>query len=486
MEYTKVRVPVAFPYFSLSADSLQFLGESRPLADFDPYYKWLGIPPAEQPPNHYRLLGVVLYEPSAEVISNAADRQMAHIRTYQHGAQSAHSQKLLNQLSSAKLTLLNPKSRAQYDEALRANLAGEADMPVLDETYAVIPLDLAYLQETSDPLEDAIALAYLPATETSVTEDATISPAPTDTWQQLWSWVMSLDRRTYNTIVFGLIGAVAFSLLAGLFLLLGVGMMQYGQQANHRPSHVLPPPLNPSNAVPIEADKTRFQPRTSFWTNMNQRASLKVEAGCYRLSIVDQGSGPRFLLEKTQAYPWGSQPITTSYRAINVCSVASPDLLVRNDLKHNLPYLTCAPGKKGVMVIPIECFPGNSIVHYARCEARTEISNQRTRNRDRISVGVYESFRFFKDGDIDLLQEKASDTAYAYPAQNKPASDAQQKLSANYAMTSTAQSICLAITIDAAQGSEADALRLYFDLPRNLKQGNQVLAVATFNVVKTQ
>ena len=27
-------------------------------ANFDPYYKWLGIPPEEQPPNHYRLLGI--------------------------------------------------------------------------------------------------------------------------------------------------------------------------------------------------------------------------------------------------------------------------------------------------------------------------------------------------------------------------------------------------------------------------------------------
>ena len=27
---------------------------------FDPYRKWLGIPPQEQPPNHYRLLGIGL------------------------------------------------------------------------------------------------------------------------------------------------------------------------------------------------------------------------------------------------------------------------------------------------------------------------------------------------------------------------------------------------------------------------------------------
>src|ERR1700739_926521 len=42
---------------------------------FDPYRKWLGIPRDEQPPNHYRLLGVALFEDDVEAISHAADRQ---------------------------------------------------------------------------------------------------------------------------------------------------------------------------------------------------------------------------------------------------------------------------------------------------------------------------------------------------------------------------------------------------------------------------
>jgi hypothetical protein len=28
----------------------------------DPYDEWLGIPPKDQPPNHYRLLGLELFE----------------------------------------------------------------------------------------------------------------------------------------------------------------------------------------------------------------------------------------------------------------------------------------------------------------------------------------------------------------------------------------------------------------------------------------
>ena len=32
--------------------------------EFDPYRKWLGIPPQEQPPNHYRLLGIAVFDPA--------------------------------------------------------------------------------------------------------------------------------------------------------------------------------------------------------------------------------------------------------------------------------------------------------------------------------------------------------------------------------------------------------------------------------------
>ena len=90
---------------------------------FDPYYSWLSIPPEEQPPNHYRLLGVKLLESNADVIANAADRQMAHVRSFQSGKHSTESQKLLNELASARLCLLAADKKAAYDRSLRAQLA---------------------------------------------------------------------------------------------------------------------------------------------------------------------------------------------------------------------------------------------------------------------------------------------------------------------------------------------------------------------------
>ena len=87
--------------------------------DFDPYYKWLGIPPEEQPPHHYRLLAIKIFEADPDVIETAADRLMAQLRTYQAGKHSALSQKLLNEVAAAKICLLKPDKKAAYDAQLR-------------------------------------------------------------------------------------------------------------------------------------------------------------------------------------------------------------------------------------------------------------------------------------------------------------------------------------------------------------------------------
>ena len=90
--------------------------------NFDPYYKWLAIPPEEQPPHHYRLLGVQRFESDPDVIATAADQRMAHLRTFQTGKHGAFSQQLLNEIATARVCLLNPTRKAAYDEQLRASL----------------------------------------------------------------------------------------------------------------------------------------------------------------------------------------------------------------------------------------------------------------------------------------------------------------------------------------------------------------------------
>lgn len=104
---------------------------------FDPYYTWLGIRPEEQPPHHYRLLGLQLFEENLDAIEHAADRQMAHLRTLQTGKHAELSQRLLNEVASAKVCLLHPEKKTAYDAALREQLAAPlAAIPVAEPLAA--------------------------------------------------------------------------------------------------------------------------------------------------------------------------------------------------------------------------------------------------------------------------------------------------------------------------------------------------------------
>jgi pSer/pThr/pTyr-binding forkhead associated (FHA) protein len=94
---------------------------------FDAYHIWLGIPPEEQPADHYRLLGIARFEAEPQVITLAAQRQMAHVKMFAVGTYAQLSQDILNQLARAKLCLLNPARKARYDLALREGLIAEAN-----------------------------------------------------------------------------------------------------------------------------------------------------------------------------------------------------------------------------------------------------------------------------------------------------------------------------------------------------------------------
>ncbi|MDA1052630.1 MAG: hypothetical protein O3C40_19415 [Planctomycetota bacterium] len=108
--------------------------------NFDPYYKWLGIAPAEQPANHYRLLGLNLFEPDLDVIESGSDRQMTHLRSFQTGPRMRECQQLLNEVAAARVVLLDAPRKAAYDQALRASLTpAEAPPPV--NTVPLTPAD---------------------------------------------------------------------------------------------------------------------------------------------------------------------------------------------------------------------------------------------------------------------------------------------------------------------------------------------------------
>ena len=92
------------------------------MAKFDPYHKWLGISPKDQPPHHYRLLGIDLFEEDQDVIEAAADRNMAFIQQCALGEHQKESQQILNELSAARVCLLVAEQKEKYDTDLRATL----------------------------------------------------------------------------------------------------------------------------------------------------------------------------------------------------------------------------------------------------------------------------------------------------------------------------------------------------------------------------
>jgi hypothetical protein len=96
---------------------------------FDPYHRWLGIPPDEQPADHYRLLGLRRFEEDPDVIRDAAERQMAHVRRQQLGPRADWTQRILDELGAARACLLNPVDRAAYDADLREQIRRRPAQP---------------------------------------------------------------------------------------------------------------------------------------------------------------------------------------------------------------------------------------------------------------------------------------------------------------------------------------------------------------------
>ena len=94
------------------------------MSDFDAYHKWLGIPAAEQPPNHYRLLGVSLFEKDKDVLIAALDQRQRFLMQKAVGPRGELVGPMMEQLQHARLCLLNRLTKAQYDSMLRQQGVG--------------------------------------------------------------------------------------------------------------------------------------------------------------------------------------------------------------------------------------------------------------------------------------------------------------------------------------------------------------------------
>ncbi len=137
---------------------------------FDAYHKLLGIPPRDQPPHHYRLLGVELFESDREVILSAADQRMLALEQMTTGEHAEVSQKLLGKVALARRVLLNEKQKAAYDQKLRDAISAKQ----------------AAATETARPPRPAAVEPALPAPAAPelqvVTSDRKTSGTPVKAW----------------------------------------------------------------------------------------------------------------------------------------------------------------------------------------------------------------------------------------------------------------------------------------------------------------
>jgi hypothetical protein len=71
------------------------------------------------------LLGIELFEEDRDVIDAAANRVMSYLKDLATGDEAAHSQELLNEISRARICLLNREKKAAYDAQLREKLKAD-------------------------------------------------------------------------------------------------------------------------------------------------------------------------------------------------------------------------------------------------------------------------------------------------------------------------------------------------------------------------
>jgi hypothetical protein len=214
---------------------------------FDPYRKWLGIPDQTQHPHHYQLLGLALFEDDPDVIENAANRQMTHVRSFQTGQYASYSQDLLNEIAQAKICLLQPDSKASYDLQLQTKL----------NATATHPDPMAPVATTSIPVAAAASTEVATPIRAAATERAT-PVRPDNPIKELSSQVSfgtkTVSRRAHTRKSnAGLPWLMALGALIGVGLLIGVLMLLLKPtDASPQPNDASPQP-NEANAQPNTA-----------------------------------------------------------------------------------------------------------------------------------------------------------------------------------------------------------------------------------------
>lgn len=120
---------------------------AEPGKTFNPYSEWLKIPPSDQPPDHYVLLGLGRFEDDPQRIDEAAKKRMAYLHQLAGGPNRQAVQQLLGEIASARRTLCNVEAKQAYDQQLLNPTP--IPQPTREESEAVPGIQIAI--ETQEP-----------------------------------------------------------------------------------------------------------------------------------------------------------------------------------------------------------------------------------------------------------------------------------------------------------------------------------------------
>jgi len=174
--------------------------------EFDPYQRWLAIPRAEQPPNHYRLLGIRLFEDDPRAIERAAQQRAMLLRSIELETHVDAAQRLLSEVATAGACLLTPERKQRYDLALRGRSA-----PALVTTPTPQSSPVAKRPKTAGsakpPSPPAVSRSGMSTAVSDLLDEMPKlepKPLPPDKWAQ---WQKRLTHLAY--VLIGIVVAAA-------------------------------------------------------------------------------------------------------------------------------------------------------------------------------------------------------------------------------------------------------------------------------------
>ena len=241
---------------------------------FDPYHRWLGIPPEDQPPDHYRLLGIARFETDREVIDSVAMRHMLFLQEIADGPHVPQAQQLLNELAGARRCLLDAARKAAYDAGLKAQLAASIPAPPVSGPVPASPPfpGVGPPAGSHDPSITG-AIPSLDAAKAQRRSTRT-TKARAKTSGVVKKPQKSGPRRT--RIVFGVLGSVAL-----LVLVLAIAWLN-GRRPIETPSASLPtsPPTQQPPEQPVEQP-----PEPTLAAEVSSEQTLAAEVGAAEVGI---------------------------------------------------------------------------------------------------------------------------------------------------------------------------------------------------------